>query len=249
MTRVRIAAHVHSDWSYDGSWPLEALAAEFGRRGYDAVLMAEHDRGFDSDRWAAYRTACATASSPTLLVPGIEYSDSANVVHVPVWGDLPFLGEDLATVDLLRRVDSFGGVAVLAHPRRRGALAGLDPTCFQYLTGIELWNRKYDGFAPNRDAAELLGERPEMVAVVGLDFHTRRQFHPLAMVMQLDVVSPRRIIEAIRERRAHPTAFGLPALSLTQGIAWPAIRNVERARRTAAGRVRRARRFAQLHAR
>ena len=50
MTRIRAAVHVHSEWSYDGSWPLTRIATAFSRRGYRAVLMAEHDRGFDAHR-------------------------------------------------------------------------------------------------------------------------------------------------------------------------------------------------------
>ena len=63
MRTIRAAAHVHSDWSYDASWPLPDLARAFARRGYDVVLTAEHDRGFDAERWAAYRMTCAAASS------------------------------------------------------------------------------------------------------------------------------------------------------------------------------------------
>ncbi len=54
---IRAAVHVHTDWSYDGSWDLEALARELKRRGYGAVLTAEHDRTFDAGRWARYRGA------------------------------------------------------------------------------------------------------------------------------------------------------------------------------------------------
>lgn len=247
MTRVRVAAHVHSDWSYDGSWTLDALAAEFGRRGYDAVLMAEHDRGFDAERWDAFCAACAAASTSRLLVvPGIEYSDADNVVHVPVWGELPFLGEGLCTPELLDRVDAHGGVAILAHPARRDALHAIDPACLDRFTGIELWNRKYDGYAPSRAATELLRSGPDAVAMVGLDFHTRRQFHPLAMVMDLeDGVTEAGIVNAIRQRKAKATAFRVPALALTRGAAWPAIREVERARRGAARRLRRTHRLAK----
>ncbi len=246
MTRVRVAAHVHSDWSYDGSWTLEALAAELGRRGYDAVLMSEHDRGFDEAHWRAYQAACETASTPaTLLIPGIEYSDAENVVHVPVWGDLPFLGEGLVTARLLDAVDAHDGVAVFAHPARRDALHKIDPACLGRFSGIEVWNRKYDGYAPSREAADLLSRHPGALATVGLDFHTRKQFHPLAMVIDLaGAVSAAAVVDAMRRRRAQATAFRVPALSLTRGAAWPAIREVERARRGAARRVRRARRLA-----
>ena len=83
MRTIRAAAHVHSDWSYDASWALPDLARAFARRGYDVVLMAEHDRGFDAERWAAYRMTCAAASSDRiLLVPGMEYEDADNVVPV-----------------------------------------------------------------------------------------------------------------------------------------------------------------------
>ena len=37
-SRVRVAAHVHSDWSYDGTWSLSKIATTFARLGYDAVL-------------------------------------------------------------------------------------------------------------------------------------------------------------------------------------------------------------------
>ncbi len=88
---IRAAAHVHTDWSYDGSWGLEALVAELKRRGYGAVLTAEHDRTFDPERWQRYREACAAAAEAVGIpvVAGIEYSDADNVVHVPVWGSTP----------------------------------------------------------------------------------------------------------------------------------------------------------------
>ena len=44
---LRAAAHVHSDWSDDGAWSLDAIARSFRRRHYDVVLMCEHSRGLD----------------------------------------------------------------------------------------------------------------------------------------------------------------------------------------------------------
>jgi hypothetical protein len=245
MTAIRVASHVHSDWSYDGSWSLSRLAAAFVALGYDAVLLAEHDRGFDQARWAEYRSACAAASTHKIaLIPGIEYSDPTNSVHVPVWGDIPFLGEGLETDTLLPLAARSGGLAVLAHPGRRQVLDTFDPALLAYLTGLEVWNRKYDGYAPNRTAADLLARRSELLAMVSLDFHTARQFHPLAMVMEVDGgASEEAVCEALRQRRARPTAFGLPALALARGAAWPAMASLERARRGAATRVRAVRRL------
>ncbi len=236
MRTVRVAAHVHSDWSYDGTFPLARIAAEFGRRGYDAVLLAEHDRTFDAARCAAHRVACARASLPgTVLIPGVEYSDPGNAVHVPVWGVERFLGAGRPTAELLTDVRRHDGVAVLAHPGRRGALANLDHACLEWLYGIELWNRKYDGIAPNRAAAAVLASHPALTAFVSLDFHTARQFHPLAMELELDgPVTETTVLAALRDRRARPTAFGRDAHALAHGAAGSAVRGLERGRRRVA---------------
>src|SRR5580704_12515074 len=112
--------HVHSKWSYDGSWSLEALSTRFSRRGCRVLMMTEHDRGFTAARFDQYREACAQASSGEILVlPGMEYSDAANRVHVLVWGPVPFLGEGLPTGEMLKRVKAANGVAVFAHPSRK----------------------------------------------------------------------------------------------------------------------------------
>lgn len=242
MTSLRAAAHIHSDWSYDGRWSLGEIARAFEQRGYDAVLLCEHDRGFDADRWQDYRQACAEASTGrTLLVPGIEYSDPSNTVHVSVWGVLPFLGEALETNDLVRRVREAGGVSVLAHPARRDALDILDDESLSYLTGVELWNRKYDGYAPCSVAIELLMRRPGLLPIVGLDFHTARQFYPLAMMIPAHERSEAGICTALRGGDACAAAFGLPAVKLASGLALPALCGLERARRGIAAQIRAAR--------
>jgi hypothetical protein len=239
MRRIRVACHVHSEWSYDGRWTLEQISVAFGRRGYAAVLLAEHDRGFDAARWAEYRVACAAVTTGARLVPGIEYSDPTNSVHVPVWGDIPFLGEGVETAELLPAAQTAGGIAVLAHPGRRDVGRTLDRTLLRYFTGIEIWNRKYDGYAPNRMAGELVRSRPGVIPVVSLDFHTARQFHPLAMLIEIvGEPSETEICAALMARRAQPAAFRLPAASLTRAPAWQAMRGVELARKRVAACVK-----------
>ena len=95
------ACHIHSSWSYDGRWSLKEIAAEFARRGFRVVMITEHDRGFTEERRLMHREACAEArASAMLIIPGIEYSDAANNVHVLVWGSVPFLGEGVPTAEL-----------------------------------------------------------------------------------------------------------------------------------------------------
>lgn len=240
MTTVRAAAHVHSEWSDDASWSLPEIAAAFTKRRYDIVLLCEHSRSFSGCDWDAYLAACAAASTDQLLlVPGIEYNDADNVVHVPVWGEVPFYGESPETAELLAKVRADDGVSVFAHPWRRDAWRRYDPSWAAHLTGIEVWNRKYDGYAPSRAASELLRATPDLLPFFGLDLHTARQFHPLAMLIDVDGrVSEAAICDAMRARRCLPTAYRLPAPVLSRGAAVQTMRGAERARRSVARRIR-----------
>jgi hypothetical protein len=238
--RVMAACHIHSVWSYDGVWPLEAIASKFSRRGYRILMMTEHDKGFTESRLLQYRDACAQASSDEMLVlPGIEYSDAANNVHVLVWGQVPFLGEGLSTSLILEGVAAAKGAAVLAHPSRQSANRQFDPAWSDYLNGIELWNRKFDGWSPSKKAPRLI-RRAGAIPFVGMDFHGLRQMFPLSMALDLqDVVSEETVLNCIRLRRIHPCAFGFPVNGAFLGLILPFLFTAEHLRYTLAWIYRR----------
>lgn len=225
-------SHVHSSWSYDGSWSLEALATAFQQRGYRIMMMTEHDRGFSAARLADYRRACAACSTSSLFVlPGIEYSDAENRVHVLVWGPVPFLGAGLPTDEMLDAVAHHGGVAVLAHPERQAVWESFKPEWQQRLLGIEVWNRKYDGWAPSERGASLVG-RAGRIPFVGLDFHMSRQFFPLGMRLGVDgPVDEDSVLAALRAGRCAATAFGVPLSGDRFRRRLPYLRVAERGRR------------------
>jgi len=239
---VSAVCHVHSTWSYDGSWPLESLAGKFSRSGHRILMMTEHDRGFTESRFDQFRKACAAVSNEEILVvPGIEYSDAVNRVHVLVWGSVPFLGEGLPTGKMLEGVKAFDGVAVLAHPSRKEVWKCFDLEWAGQLLGIEIWNRKYDGWAPSKSAPGLL-QSCGAVPFAGLDFHTHRQSFPLSMMLEIrGGINEDSVLDCLRSRRCYPRAFGVP---LNQGLVQrllPALTMAERSRRTAASIVRHAR--------
>jgi hypothetical protein len=229
------ACHVHSKWSYDGSWSLEDLSEKFRRRGCRILMMTEHDRGFTAPRLAEYRQACADVSSDGILVvPGMEYSDAANRIHVLVWGPVPFLGEGLPTTEMLEGVKAANGLAVLAHPSRREAWKSFDPYWANLLLGVEAWNRKYDGWAPSRTSPTLL-KTSGAIPFVGLDFHTQRQSFPLTMAMDMGgIVTEEAVLDCLRSRRCHPRAFGLPLSKSLVRKVLPVLNVAERGRRVAA---------------
>jgi hypothetical protein len=243
---VLAACHVHSSWSYDGSWSLESLAATFAERGCRLLLMTEHDRGFTSERFAEYRKACADASSGAILVvPGLEYSDIDNRVHVLVWGPVPFLGEGLRTDAVLDGVAEHGGAAVLAHPARKQAFECFRPAWAGRLVGIEVWNRKYDGWAPS-DIGWTLVNGASVVPFAGLDFHTRRQLFPLGMALQIDGdLNEAAVVECLKERRCAARAFGVPLDADRFRRTVPVLQAAERGRRRLAALKRSAARFSR----
>jgi hypothetical protein len=228
------AGHIHSEWSYDGSFGLARLAEMFTARGYRILLMTEHDRNFSPMRFKEFKNACSTASSSRiLLVPGIEYSDPDNRVHVLTWGLNDFLGENLPTSALLSKVRAAGGIAVLAHPSRKAVWSIFEPTWTENLWGIEVWNRKYDGWAPSTSAPTLL-KAPHLVRFVGLDFHTSRQHFPLSMALSIEgEISETAVLHCLRERRCQARALG-QNLSIDPALLpQKALRIAERGRRAA----------------
>jgi hypothetical protein len=229
---IKAAFHVHSEWSYDAELPLREIAALFRRERCDAVFMCEHDRGFSAERLHEYRDACREASEGgPLLVPGIEYADPEDRVHVPVWGPVPFLGEGVPTSELLRDVAGHGGVGVLAHPVRRDAWMTFEPQWLALSAGIEIWTRKWDGWAPNPRACRLAADAG-LVGVGALDLHRPGQTFPLAMELELDSpLSVESCVEAVRRRRCRATLHGRPVAPLTGGPLGAAARGVEKLRR------------------
>jgi hypothetical protein len=238
---IKAACHIHSDWSYDGKWSLSRVAAEFGRRGYRVLLMTEHDRGFSEVRLFEYREACTRASSEqVIVVPGIEYSDASNTVHILTWGPVPFLGEALPTAELLETVKAASGIAVLAHPSRKEAWKKFESQWVPNLLGIEIWNRKTDGWAPSKTAAPLI-QGTSLLPFVGMDFHTRRQFFPLSTELQISgPVNEHLVLECLRSRRFRPTVMGR---SLEEPQRWRSagLQAVEYGRRAAASAFRKLR--------
>jgi hypothetical protein len=135
-------------------------------------------------------------------------------------------------------VKEAGGVAVLAHPFRRDAWQCFERSWGDALTGIEVWNRKYDGWAPrliSQDLQQSVGAIP----FVGLDFHTQKQFFPLAMAMDIDSeVTERAVLDCIRARRVTPRVFGFDVEGKLIRHASPVLRVAEDSRKKCAKTAR-----------
>ena len=238
--RVRCAMHVHTTTSFDGRWALERVAAALRRRGYGAVFTAEHSQSLDDATWRDYRERCQRLSGPGFtVVPGVEYRDAANVVHLPTWGELPFLGDHLPVPLLLERLSELGGAAVWAHPGRREAHLSFDPDWAHHLAGIEVWNRKYDGWAPRAIALELATQW-DLPAIASLDFHRRRQFSSLATWLEPEgPPTEASLVAALIAGHVSAGFLGRPVERWTRGPSRRVLSVADASRRHAARQVRR----------
>ena len=89
--------------------------------------------------------------------------------------------------------------------------------------------------APHRDIAKF-ADREGFAPFVSLDFHTRRQFFPLAMSVSLpEPLSPVSLIAAIRGGHCRAEFLGCSALRFTGGFEGATLRALEAARRGVRG--------------
>ena len=227
--KIRAATHVHSDWSHDGSWPLSKIASWFKKGGWHCVLTSEHDESFNNDRWQSYREAFIENSSDDFLIlPGIEYSDPSNIVHVLVWGNIPFLGAGRETEELLRATKELQAVAVLAHPSRRQAWQNYRSQWTPLLSGVEQWNRKVDGVAPSLEGLSLIKQNPGLLPLVGLDFHRANQLFPLSMELQLNGrLIEEELLDLLREKKGLAKIAGISIDYFSKGTLYKAVNGIE----------------------
>ena len=140
-------------------------------------------------------------------------------------------GERGGTGELLRMVAAHGGVSVLADPVRRDAWKTFSPEWLELSTGIEIWTRKWDGWAPNPHACRLAAEAG-LVGFGALDLHRSHQMFPLRMELELDsALSVDACVEALRQGRCRALIGDRPVAPLTHGGFGVAARAVERVRR------------------
>ena len=231
---AKAACHVHSHWSHDGKWTLSMLASFFKKMGYSVLFTAEHNQSFDDERWEMYRNACREAGRiGIVIVPGIEYSDLTNTVHVMVWGEkCSYLGPVKSIGTVLEMARELEGVSVVAHPSRRMAWKQIHPSWVPLLLGIEEWNRKVDGVAPSKEGTALLKENQGLEAFVGLDFHRWNQFFPLSMRVQVEGhVCEESVLNALRKRAFSARAIGIPIRRFRRGVLGKSVAALEYFRR------------------
>lgn len=133
---LRCALHAHTTNS-DGELEPEALAAHYGRAGFDVLAITDH-----------WKRSEAPSTDRLLVLPSVELNcilPGARDGHVLGYGiaasaDLAALGAEYADLERTAAfIQAHGGVAYLAHPYWTGVIPG----GFELpanVAGIEVWN-------------------------------------------------------------------------------------------------------------
>ncbi len=163
---IKTAAHLHSNYSYDGKLSLAALRALLQKSGIQCALMTEHTDDFTKEKAVQFAAECAAESTPDFLfIPGYE------VPHGQA--HLLMLGSSYIESADLREWKSSAAYCVLAHPHRNRYV--LDNAMREAADAIEVWNSQYDGKHSPRPRAERLlleeGKKKALRAWAGWDLH------------------------------------------------------------------------------
>ncbi|MGA3008769.1 MAG: hypothetical protein ABSD72_00780 [Terracidiphilus sp.] len=177
--------HAHSTYSFDGSLALPDLQRFLTDSGIDFCLMSEHVESLDYQ--TIQRMLTDYAALPTtgcLMIPGIEIDD----LHILIYGVTairPYVGVE----DLAAQMFHNGALIFVSHPVK--VKRTVPAVILPWLTGVEIWNTRYDGRGAPRPWnlklwAELQRERGPLQPLVGVDFHKTSDLSPVRVELDCD---------------------------------------------------------------
>jgi hypothetical protein len=186
--------HVHSDYSRDGRDSLARLS-EFAReRGLEFVCLTDHAEDLGPAAFERYLGECEAHSRDGVrLIPGLEFRfEGFPGLHLLALGLRVWIEPSTpdAFIELAPRA---AGLTIVAHPML--ARYQLPDAVRRGIDAIEVWNAAYDTrYLPDPRAFELLRsvqlERPDVLAVAGLDQHDSGNDRGTRVVLQRHGADP-----------------------------------------------------------
>jgi hypothetical protein len=137
------------------------------------------------------------------MIPGIEFSCVPAGLHVLGVG-VTELTTETDAVPVARHIRACNGFAVLAHPKRQDWR--FSPELWQSVDAVEIWNVGYDGkYLPRKQSLErfrsLRRDFPHLMAVAAHDLHQPGGYYPVAIEMEVEVLSLAAVLEELRKGR------------------------------------------------
>lgn len=196
--QVRGLLHIHSTYS-DGEVALLSLRKFFLEKGFQFVVMAEHIEGLSMAGAERFIKECHELSDERLIIiPGFEvqYGEA----HILAIGVDRFIEVKFSEDAIFQYAKE--ALAVLAHPHRNKFK--ISKTLENIIHGIEIWNSQYDGkYAPRPKSMNLLKgirrQNKNFFAYAGLDFHRFSHFGGPALILEVDSLNQKQVLESLRQ--------------------------------------------------
>jgi hypothetical protein len=132
-------AHAHSTHSFDGRLGLRELQTLLSEAKIDFCLMSEHVESLDYEKIGAMLADyAALPRGGCLMIPGIEIDD----LHILIYGVTAI--EPYASIEeLAAQMFHRGSLIFVSHPVK--IKGKLPEVILPWLSGVEIWNTRYDG--------------------------------------------------------------------------------------------------------
>jgi predicted metal-dependent phosphoesterase TrpH len=197
--RFRGLIHIHTTYSYDGTFSLQDFVNLAKSRHYDFIILTEHAEDFDEKKMQIVVNECSNVSDEAFLViPGLEFN--VNGIHILGIGIENYIRET-EPGELIRKIHENNGLAVLAHT------ADYKSVPYAHLKDvdlIEIWNPRYgERLSPSITSIHVLYEFRTMkktyIASGGLDFHTIKDLVHLHQSVFCDRLTQRDILTSLEQ--------------------------------------------------
>lgn len=163
MPRMRVAIHLHTDYSFDSNFPPEQVVAAAEREGLDCVAITDHDEIDGARR--------ARDLGRVRVIVGSEISTrDGHLIGL-------FLEKRIApgkpAIETAEAIHDQGGLVLAPHPFASlcsGSLLGLMPALLGHLDAVEIHNAQNPLGWQDRRAARF-AEAHDLPGYVGSDTH------------------------------------------------------------------------------
>lgn len=183
---MKIAVHIHSEYSSDARQPVWRILEECRALGFDAVAITDHNT-------TAGSMAAAKTHHPGIeIIPGAEFSTNKGhilalfideTVEKTCRPSKRERGREYDFDDLVKKVREQDGLLFLAHPLLSAAVE--DHSFIALLDGYERINGRINSSHTNRQAqrldAVLRSAHPQKATIGGSDAHTAAEIQSVFM--------------------------------------------------------------------
>lgn len=187
---MKLDLHIHTSYSRDGTAIPKEVVTQCKKIGLDGLAIADHNAIEGS-----LEAAPLARENKLIFVRALEVS--AKEGHVLAYGVKELIPRGLTVSETIERIQSAGGIAVAAHPRRFPSGIGIDLAATSRFDAIEVLNG--NNSRRSNGAARRIAEKLHSAVTGGSDAHDLASIGKSFTVVH-GVSTEDDVLEAIRKK-------------------------------------------------